>query len=694
MDTNVFVNPYTFVPLPQAVHRHAPHGHDVAALPDGTPLLSGTIDVRWTLHTPLLLPTRAREEVWLRSAGSQGDDLAIPGSAMKGVLRSVHEALFGGCVRVVDDGFVPVYREPARPRGQQDGWVLAVVATSEAGHPRELRLCADTAWVDGWSLHQAWGKRHLPDVPTSGDVLAIAATPRKTELRSEFRDVTSVRRVATSEIDPPAGARALLVTGTGARKKTRRVPARDGRPPQVVVAGIYWATGAITDEVVPLTEDAWKTFEREAAGTHDRRRLVGVEGREHPDWRTSTPTELVRWRRPGDSPMQGQERAIARRKRSTGYLHVGDVVWAHVGPTGDSRVVDRLALSAIWREGGAGPVNERLPRSTQACHDADRLCLSCEVFGSADTTGERQGRGEQDGYRGHVRVGGLRSTSVARPQLVDLAPLGSPRLGTGNFSLTGERPTVSRGQRPGHWDVPPGERRMLRGRKFYWHSDPAEQQHRWHDEGVLAAPFRYERRPGQTDKLSADEPRLLWPAGAVLTQRIVFSGLTGAALLSVLLCIDPTPLLGSVRPGHGGFALRMGGGKPLGLGSVSAEMTCSVTTVAGRYRPGDPVPIPTVASHCGALIQRIGTGVLSSTAPGVARVLDRRGLGEWVNHVWYPPGADWTQAGSEAFDESYRFFANNDGEQLRDSSKPYETLPDVLADPPTLPVAPENGHSQ
>src|ERR1700733_6147709 len=101
-----FINPYTFVPLPAAIARSAPSGHHCA----GPVHVSGAMTVEWTLQTPLLLP-QAHPAV-------RAGQVVVPGSSVKGALRSLHETLMGGCLRVVDEEFVPVYRQPAVAKDQ------------------------------------------------------------------------------------------------------------------------------------------------------------------------------------------------------------------------------------------------------------------------------------------------------------------------------------------------------------------------------------------------------------------------------------------------------------------------------------------------------------------------------------------------------------------------------------------------
>ena len=112
-----FVNPYTFVPLPRKVVCGQPPGHDPG--PDeARERYVGALEVTWRIQSPLAIPT----EEW----GSIGGDVRIPGSSIKGAVRSTHEMLFGGCLRQVDLGYRPIYRQ-LPDSSVLDGWRLAVV---------------------------------------------------------------------------------------------------------------------------------------------------------------------------------------------------------------------------------------------------------------------------------------------------------------------------------------------------------------------------------------------------------------------------------------------------------------------------------------------------------------------------------------------------------------------------------------
>jgi hypothetical protein len=314
-----------------------------------------------------------------------------------------------------------------------------------------------------------------------------------------------------------------------------------------------------------------------------------------------------------------------------------------------------------------------------ACRRHEELCLTCTIFGSAETFGEKRGAGDQCAYGGHVRFGSATSIEEVTPRDVRLAPMGSPHLGSGGFSL---EPRDVGGDRPehdvaAHWgaalDTTP---RMLRGRKYYWHSDPDAQARTWGRElGKPVAP-RYEATQFHSERQVRTAK--LVPAGTILRQRIAVDALDGLALSSLVAALVPRDLLRQL-PGQADIdvASHLGGGKPFGLGSVRAAIrSVELWQGGGRYTGREvTTQLPTL-SFRRDIRQLIGRCGSISHLMAVARVLDRRGLAEDEALVSYPPAATWDQIGSQRFGESFRYFQENNGEQLAEhSSRPWRMLP-------------------
>jgi hypothetical protein len=617
-----FINPYTFVPLPAVIGRSEPGGHHRA----GQENVSGAMTVEWTLRTPLLLP-QAHMPV---PAGR----VVIPGSSLKGALRSLHETLMGGCLRVVDEEFVPVYRQPAVAKDQD--WRLAVVATAtRQGRATHVRVAEEMAWVPVGMLHAA-----LDRLPRTGDTVDIEDSAIERHQGLDRNEVRNGAGVTTGS------GWTVLVGDSGARLRSHQ---------------FFCAAGRLPDgETDPseVTEPAWSEYVELCEGTNDLRLI-----RQKPDaqmykgWRDKRIFTEVRW---GDEP-------VGTRRRVTGRLWPGDVVWAQVSPV--TGRVEHLAMAAIWRVPGGRPVSERVPDAVRACQDPENLCVSCRLFGSADTVTAESGReATQRSYAGHVRIGDATAEGVTTTA-VRLAPLGSPRPGAGQFYLqvSDTQPASDETQLPAaNWgserDNP--EPRQVRGRKFYWHGDPD-----------ASTPPRHIAREGQRNEAMTGQRQLV-PAGTVFRQSIVFDNVPKAELASLLLTLLPGLVLPRTESlSSADYRLRLGGGKPFGLGSASVTvMDLWWQDARQRYAGQDRVP-QEAADFFGPLagdVARMAGRPVLRYWPTLSRILRADAVDPAL--IWYPLGGDWNDERNR--DRSFRFFSRTNGRYLARRREPIVALPD------------------
>lgn len=538
-----FINPYTFVPLPTAIGRARRNGHHCAV--DGN--VSGQMSVTWTAKTPLLLP-QAHPAV-------HGGRVIVPGSSVKGAVRSLHETLMGGCLRVVDEEFVPVYRQPAIARDET--WDLAVVTkATRQGRVTHVRLAERTAWAPVGALRAALGR-----VPRTGDRLDIEDSVGTQDPAIRWNEGLARDEVTDSAQITPGDEWVALVGDSGTRLKSHKFFCAVGLMP----AG---------EDSFEVTEFAWSEYLQLCEDSNDLRLIrqdptaQAVKG-----WRTGRVFVRVRW---GGG-------TVGERRLITGRLWDGDVVWARVDPS--TGQVDHLSMAAIWRVPGKKPSSERIPKAVRACQDPESLCLSCRLFGSSDTVaGESGQEATQRSYAGHVRIGDAVADGVTTAPPVRLAPLGSPRPGAGQFYLqvNDSAPATDDTRLPAaYWgserDDP--EARPVRGRKFYWNGDPGRQQ-----------PQRHLARPGQRNEAMTGQRHLV-PSGTVFEQKIAFDNVPKAELASLLLTLLPDLVLPRAEGLQSAeYWLRLGGGKPLGLGSCAVKVTSFCWQDARqRYLGQEPV---------------------------------------------------------------------------------------------------------
>ena len=630
-----FVNPYTFVPLPRKVVCGQPPGHDPG--PDeARERYVGALEVTWHIQSPIAIPM----EEW----GSIGGDVRIPGSSIKGAVRSTHEMLFGGCLRQVDLGYRPTYRQLPTMDALKD-WRMAVVLDDD-----EVLLCEKEdpkrrSSIDSKALCERVGDR-----ARTGDVVAVNSDDDwkdRSELRVAERFQVLQRPAEVSGYEKLAGCYVVLITKKGARRDAVR-------------ATWYWSLGKLTRERATFSEKATRDFSWAMMEARpDGERWIDV-------FRGKTKLGQAR----------GNEHA----------LEPGSVIWVKVR----DGMVTAIKLSQFWRERSKECLGDRIPQETKPCDGENlRLCPSCSVFGSADTlndqadTDERRREGDQRSYAAHVRFGSAIGVDLQGDEVI-LAPLGQPHPGAGLTYLEPKSPEAapaSRDERWSRWDSDGTPKRQLRGRKFYWHSNPERQlDHLQHTQGVGDVPGRHLKREHHGAEMCTKAQLV---TGGTFRQTITFDGLDRFGVASLLAALQPGRLLAPDDADR--FALHLGRGKPLGLGSVTAEITAArITTVAARY--GDNAEIPLEKFVIDPAEVRTRCGELDAVHEGARKVLRLDGLGENWWKVTYPTRETWKQFGSKEFDESFTFFKDFGGpaqsKEGKTSWKPgaWKPMPEITDD--------------
>jgi hypothetical protein len=640
-----FVNPYTFVPLVQKVPRQRPTSH--AVMTDGR--LSGVLAITVTARTPLLIGGFDRKD-----GGEKKPDVPrradgtpmIPGSGLLGAVRSVHEALAGGCLRVLNTDWVPVHRHAASTAETRDLRLAVVLAVDGEGRATSVGLCDRVIWVDHRVLPSSEER-----VPHTGDRLTL---PAHKAVDSGNRSVLRSQDVGPGDVCHTAGMSAalddswvLLVTDTHARAA--------GRP-------VYFAAGHVGPGVRRLTVpgSTWETYRHVVDGADDLR-PARLPGGKEPAWDLNRAEyEDVFWPLTSDGRPAGP--AVAKRLAARRCLRPGQPVW--VQPEGQE--VTEIRLSQLWRKPGRHSVGERAGEAVP-CMDPDHLCWSCRVFGSADSSG----RGDDDSarqrsYRGHVRVNDLLAKDMFDPIEWQLAPLAAPRPSAGQFYLDNTG-LPSAGKLAAKDTAPAatwgsvadrGRARPIRGRKFYWRTTGPDQ---------VAQPRG--RRRHQSDTQTRDV--VLIPAKTVFTGRVCFENLTIEDYGSLLAALDPRLLGTAGQANWQDSVTSVGGGKPFGFGAVSIDVRPEgVHTAVGRYLGGDE-EVPSPADAVQAFTASVRQGV-KATWPALRNVLH---LGFIRNElVWYPPGSKGSK-GDADFDRSFEFFARTTGLTLTEKVRDLISLP-------------------
>ena len=90
--------PFDFVPLPRRVNRKSPTGHERYHTEHFTGQIRGTIEALSPIHIGSGVIDIGRDVELIKTAVRTKDRVVIPGSSLKGVIRSVVEAISESCV--------------------------------------------------------------------------------------------------------------------------------------------------------------------------------------------------------------------------------------------------------------------------------------------------------------------------------------------------------------------------------------------------------------------------------------------------------------------------------------------------------------------------------------------------------------------------------------------------------------------
>jgi hypothetical protein len=644
-----FVNPYTFVPHVEAPSRRPPSGHD-RLRPGG---FSGQLTLRITAKTPLLVGS-------LTSPGDEGHDaprgsdgtVILPGSGLHGAIRSVHEALTGSCLRVLNAQYVPVHRDPAQANTTAGLKLAMVVELDEHGLPSWVALCEREVGIEKGLL-----AGHACPLRT-GDRLRLPEDkfePPENGKRPLLRPVHAEHGNAPLLGAKPAdivrmsgmhadvdGTWVLLMTDTRARSESNRawfVAGQVGRAHRAVSVGARAKLSASLEGV-------------------DDRGPASLAGAPADD-----PGFVdVLWPPPQDANAMG--RVIGQRLRVSGRLHVGQPVWVRH----DGVQVTDIRLSQLWRHQGSGSVGERVGDAAP-CTDPNNLCPSCRLFGSADPNSRGvDDVARQSSYRGHVRIDDAGADAEVTTTEWELAPLSSPRPSAGQFYLDHsgvdpQRQLARNNSEPAaFWgsdaDTSSSGLRLLRpirGRKFYWRTTaPTQGDHP-----------RGRKRPHHSDQLTRTV-RLI-PQGSHFTARLTFDGLTRAQLGGLVVAIDPRHLWPGVN-----VVTSVGGGRPFGFGAVTTDIVLDRLESAGERYLGDAAVVPTLGECVAAFRDPSWTGQAGEGDPESAGA-DAQGVWAALRNaltlgfvsdaeVWYPPGTG--HKGSEEFDRGFDFWKGSAGIEI------------------------------
>jgi CRISPR-associated protein (TIGR03986 family) len=612
---DTFVNPYTFVPFPEndPQTRQEPAGHDYL----GTDRYSGSFTVTITVISPLMiraeqpnnephpLPRRTRNG----PNGATSTEIAIPGSSLKGAIRSLHESLAGGCCRVVDLDFVPVYREPVTVKPHAK---LAVVSSVDAdGTPLLFAVCEKVLHANIDDLMR------VNNGPVqSGQQFDVNVSVPTTQARQQQRTTPEAVAAGTGWV--------ALVTDSAARVT---------KHPYYVALGKLPATPGNAE----LANGVWERFEQAIAGSNDMR---------------TTALNAASDERYTDVRYPPNGRIVGRRLFARKKFAVGDPVWVEVS----NGAITKLSLSYIWRARGKGPVMDRIPHWAKPCRESSKLCISCRIFGSAETEEhDSDGPAQQQSYAAHVRFEDGLFTAPPTVETWELGPLAAPHLGAGQFSLVsppGKHSASDNTELPSRsWGSkldPQGAIRQLRGPKFYW-------------QGRASASTRH--APPIGDGLGNMNSKAELIKDGAFTTRVTFDNLSLAELGGLIGAIQPSLALTPISHAHlvetnPRILGRLGGGKPFGFGTVDATVSSLVIANALSRYGGGEAPQHRIEDAVAAFKESVPSAV-TEVWPALSAVLQ----------------SEFVRADKIRYPTLDGFFKNSTGQFYADPPRPMVMLP-------------------
>lgn len=614
-----FHNPYNFVPAP-------PRSSSDPELGDQSPIdqdeysetrYSGSIEVRMTAETPLLVPDTEKAEqdanghkTFPLRVGADGKPL-IPASSIRGMLRSAYEAVTNsrfGRLSHEQHAKRLAFRMDAReglrliPARIENGQLRLLTGSSRIsrdGRPgiEQHGNCVSDPMYAAWMpRYDRRGKRAKDAVcyaggslPAHGDEIECWIElfqhhhwDRKHDSHvadfQYWKVRTAVRAGGTLGVEPGMSAPGQAQSQCSFHRPMKQ--------PMRQIRG--WV--CVTNANINRKHDE-RVFFSSRAGT-PQSFTVTTEHRQM--WR-----ELIQNYQ--SIHVEDLRKRRAKNKRPDEHLgsEPGKTAWSrHVYSVGDRELVDRSLcyvrlnstlsdIEAIFpvmiaRELYACSPWDLLHHSLRPAASIDQLSPADRVFGwvRADPDTQASERGERVAARGLLRVGPVRCESSKAHALeqfedsgVPLAILSAPKPQQGRFyvaaSLNGEAQPIRRSKQAAGYEAGKG----LRGRKVYPHPSSLPDGH-WDAPTIdrtqrgRGSPTHYQeyRRPSKDgDEQRDDQNRSIlgWvKPGAEFSFDLHVHNLSAAELGGLLWLLELPE----------GCYLRFGGGKPLGFGSARLEI--------------------------------------------------------------------------------------------------------------------------
>jgi CRISPR-associated protein (TIGR03986 family) len=514
-----FVNPYNFVPPAGDVPRGEPKSHEYCV---GH---SGRITCTLTLKTPFFLPdperrdkdTEDHETLYLLR--DTLDRALIPGSALKGIFRSVAEALSNSCLSVFDEEAHYSRRPRPIPAVLNRRQIGVVKSLPEGDRPGKIAPAKKAKVFFQPGAHNETNSR-VNEVNGWRDGTPVIAKIDHRSLRSrsghrfEYNQASQVQEGHSGQ-----GRRGLL--------KVTAIPEQSQKKSQRLVYDIA------------SNPQQWKDLSLDVVKAYNQANTAGREDDE------KNRRQFTDGFAPADP---GRPERGLREKRHE--LRAGDTVYFDE----EQGQIVRIGPVELFRELYPHGVKDGLPTAWATCKTPTDLCPCCRLFGWIPPDKEKRERAEEEARSGFVRFSAAHSTGpvTGETEMKTLKPLGQPHPSAMSFYLQ----AVEDPQQKGSYEHDSFE---LRGRKFYWHQQ------------VSPADVEDTRDGGEPLRDNQNKTVELLREGVTYTFIVEFDNLSEADLGLLLLTLQPN-LLGSGNVPSMQLYHKIGMGKPLGLGSAAVQI--------------------------------------------------------------------------------------------------------------------------
>ena len=418
-----FINPYTFVP----VSGNSPERIDLNTL-DENQLHGGSIQCRMILKTPLLIPDTAEETEAENGHKTYpfmkiGGQYTVPGSSIRGPVRSVYEAATNSCFATLQDAAVTVRTDPRNPFKpglliHSGGEYLLKEAKRYTFYAEQFENernehVRGAAFLENSELnHYRQGEcvRFLPlEGGMRGQYVSKLLGPADERERNSGREKTG-----------------YLYTGeSGVNKKDAGVNKKGG--------GIFCLKNKIVSDDQDKIKTAYRRLKQVIEVYQDPAINRNLSAKGH----------------------HGYKEYQGMMKRFEAEETEALPIWYN-----DKNGRLYFSTAAIGRFGYEESVADLIPQHA-SCTSTEHLCRACALFGMVGEGKDAQGAA------GRVRFSdAVLEENSACPQVreVTLDPLSSPKPSYRPFYVYEDN----------YFEGYDADDVMIRGRKFYWHHQPED----------------------------------------------------------------------------------------------------------------------------------------------------------------------------------------------------------------------------